>query len=744
MKKGLNENMNHYSIPTKSVPEIIRTNTLTFFNLLNFCLAAAVFLTGEYQNMLFMGVVVSNMLIGIFQELRAKRVIDRLSLIHQTKARIIRNNEIIELNIACINLGDIIILGEGCQIPADCEVISTCGSLEVNESLLTGESEPVIKKAGDSLLAGSFIVCGEAQAVVRKVGEDNFAFSIMKGAKYLKQPVSEMRTATAKIVKGLTVVIVPMAGFMLAKSVWVTGEELFAAVNSTVASVLGIIPQGVILLTSAVMAISVIRLSRHKALARNLYCAETLARVDVLCLDKTGTLTTGGMSLEKVVPLGGTSLREIEAALCALMQVLPDKNPTASAIRAAYNRNTDWKAVSITPFSSVRKYSGADFGMHGSFTLGAASASVYTGITEAMDGKRMLTLTKNDKPAAHIIISDTVRPEARKTISFFNKQNVSIKIISGDNPVTVMHAALASGVKDAGNFIDMSDVRIADISRIDEIAENYTVFGRVTPQIKLELIKALKKKHTVGMVGDGVNDVLSLKESDCGIAMQSGSEAARNVASLVLLDDNFASLPKIVAEGRRSINNLERSAGLFLTRTVYSLLLAVLFLFITLPFPFTPIQMTLINGAFIGIPSLFLALEKNAALVRGSFLKNVLMKAIPYGLSAVFGILALTVFSAVFDFTKEEFRTCATLILGIASFAVLCRICRPIDGKKLVLIAVSGILFALGIEFFEELLGVSAFTPQMHIVTFLLSAFMLPACIALPKLTEYIVERHKK
>ncbi|MDR2560109.1 MAG: HAD-IC family P-type ATPase, partial [Oscillospiraceae bacterium] len=328
--------MNHYSIPTKSVSDIIRTNTLTFFNLLNLCLAAAVFWTGEYQNMLFMGVVVSNTLIGIFQELRAKRVIDKLSLIHQAKAKVIRGGKTIELNIAKIIPGDVIILGEGCQIPADCEIIN--GEIEVNESLLTGESEPVIKKIGDSLLAGSFAVCGEACAAVRRVGEENFVYSIMKGAKYLKAPVSEMRTATAKIVKGLAAFIIPMGLVMLAKSVWVTGEELPQAVNSTVASVLGIIPQGLILLTGAVMAVSVVRLSRHKALARNLYCAETLARVDVLCLDKTGTLTTGEMNVEKVIPLAGMGLRGIEDALCALMQVLPDINPTAAAIRKAYNR----------------------------------------------------------------------------------------------------------------------------------------------------------------------------------------------------------------------------------------------------------------------------------------------------------------------------------------------------------------------------------------------------------------------
>jgi cation-transporting ATPase E len=723
--------MNSFQLPTKTVSEIIRTNTLTFFNLLSTGLAAAVFLTGEYQNMLFMGVVISNTFIGIFQELRAKRVIDRLSLLHRRKARVVRDGEVFEINTTDIVTGDEIILGEGCQVPADCGIL--CGSLEVNESLLTGESEPIVKAEGDELLAGSFVVCGESRVTVRRVGEDNFASSIMKGAKYLKAPVSEMRTATEKIVRKLAVIIIPMGLLMLAKETLITSEELATSVNSTVASVLGIIPQGLILLTSAVMAVSVIRLSRHKTLARNLYCAETLARVDVLCFDKTGTLTTGEMTVEAVETLNNEAEDEAHQALCALMQALPDKNPTAAAIRKAYSRDVGWKAEKVMPFSSARQYSGATFAGRGEYRLKAAESAV--------DGKRTLILAKDNEPIARIIISDSVRAEARETVAYFSKQGVTVKIISGDNPVTVMSAALAAGVPNAGNYIDMSGVRAADVS---ELARNYTIFGRVTPQIKLELIKALKQSHTVGMVGDGVNDVLSLKEADCGITLQSGSEAARNVADLVLLDNNFASLPRAVAEGRRSINNLERSAALFLTRTVYSLILAVFFLFVIPPYPFMPIQLTLINAVFIGIPSLLLALERNDGLVRGKFISNVLIKAVPYGLCAVFGIIALTIFGGLWSFTYEELRTCATLILGIASFAVLCRICRPVNGKKLVLIAVSGILFSLGIEVFEELLSITAFTPQMHVATFFLCGLMIPACAGLPKIAEYITSRRKK
>ena len=696
--------MNHFSIPTKTIREIIRTNTLTFFNALNFFLATAVFLTGEYKNLLFMGVVAANMLIGIFQEIRAKRVIDRLSLLHQTKIKLLQNNKITETDAFNLAINNVIILEEGGQIPADCEIIS--GEIEVNESLLTGESEPVFKKAGDFLLAGSFIVCGEAQAIVRKVGEENFAYSIIKGAKYLKKNNSEMLRSINIIVRWLAVIIIPVGIALASKSLLRAESGINSAVNSSAAAVIGMIPQGLILLTSIVMAVSVIRLSRQGALARDMYCAEILARVDVLCLDKTGTLTTGEMSVEAVKPLNGTDLREIEDALCALMQVLPDKNPTAMAIRN-YSRGCPmWHPVKIYPFSSARKYSGADFGEHGSFTLGAAETlNVGADLVSARNGawadtrsaptKRTLVLAKNNQPIANIIISDSVRSEARETLEFFSRQGVEVKIISGDNPLTVKTTAEASGVKNADKFIDMSGVSSENIT---EIAEKYTIFGRVTPNQKLELIKALKKNHTVGMVGDGVNDVLSLKEADCGVAMQSGSEAARNVASLVLLDNDFSSLPKAVAEGRRSINNLERSAALFLTRTVYSLILAVFFLFLLRPYPFIPIQLTLINTVFIGLPSFILALEKNENLVRGKFINNVLAKALPYGLFA-----ALTVgFTTIL--TKEELSASATITLGLVSFAILFNVCRPLNKRRFALVAVSGLLFITALRYFDSLL----------------------------------------
>jgi cation-transporting ATPase E len=529
------------------------------------------------------------------------------------------------------------------QIPADCELIPALrggsGELEVNESLITGESDEVFKKPGDTLLSGSFVISGQATAKVCRVGEDCYAFSLMKGAKYLKKPVSRILFSLNKILKALTLIILPVSVLLFRSD----------TINNTVAAVLGMLPQGLILLTGLVMTLSVIRLSRHNILAQDMYCAETLARVDVLCLDKTGTITTGEMSVEQIIVQNNADLAEVEDALCALMLTLPDKNPTARAIRAAYSKPTDWEAISTTSFSSARKYSGAEFAGRGTYTLGAAK--------DAVDGKRTLMLAKNHAPIALIVLNDQIRPDVRATLNFFESQGVEIKVISGDNPETVRQAALAAGVKNAHNAIDMSSFN----GDITEIAQKCTIFGRVTPHMKSELIKALKKTSTVGMVGDGVNDILPLKEADCSVAMRSGSDAARNVSSLVLLGDDFSALPKAVAEGRRSINNLERSAVLFLTKTAYSLILAVIFVFLNAPYPFLPIQMTLINGLFIGVPSFLLALEKNCNVVQGSFLTNVLKHALPYGACAALAVVLLP-FSAAVN-------------LSIASFAVLCRVC---------------------------------------------------------------------
>lgn len=679
--------MNYQNIPSKSIAEIIRVNTFTFFNALNLCLGTAVFLTGEYKNMLFLGVIVANTAIGITQEIRAKRAIDRLSLISAAKAQVYRNEKLTEIAVESIIAGDIIILGEGRQIPADCEILT--GETEVNESLLTGESDPVSKKTGDSLLSGSFVICGEATAIVRKVGEDSFAYGIMKGAKYLKKPSSKILYSVDRIIKIIAFIIIPIGLVLFLKSLLFTEDNFNDAVNTSVAALIGMIPQGLILLTSITMAVSVLRLSRRNALARDIYCAETLARVNVLCLDKTGTLTTGEMTVEKILPQGQADLPDVENILSALMQALPDKNPTATAIRNYIKQNAiscTWNVEKIMPFSSARKYSGAVFTRRGTYILCASDKNI--------ENKRTLELKHDGNTVALITLNDIIRPEAKKALAFFAEQGVKIKIISGDNPQTVKNIAIAAGLQNAENCIDCIDMSSVNNADLSEIAEKYTIFGRVSPRMKLEIIKTLKKTNCVGMIGDGVNDVLPLKEADFSAAMQSGSEAARNVSSLVLLDNNFACLPEAVAEGRRSINNLERSAALFLTKTVYALILALIFLFPDMPYPFIPIQLTLINGLFIGLPSLFLALEKNNSLIRGDFLRNVMSKAFPYGLFTAFSVGVLVIFT----------NTSATIVLGIASFVILCKICNPINKKRLFLIVSSALLFMLATYFLGDFL----------------------------------------
>lgn len=754
------------SVPTKSVKEIIRTNLFTFFNLINVVLAALVFAVGSPRNALFMGVIVCNCLIGIIQEIRAKRIIDKLSLISAPKAKVVRSGEEREIAVSEIVLDDIMRLSAGMQVCADAEVVA--GECEVNESLVTGESDPQPKIKGSPLLSGSFIICGEAYARAVKVGEDNFSNKITNGAKYLKKPNSEMLRSINKILKFITVCIVPIALILFYKSIFITGEPMQTSVISVVAAIIGMIPEGLVLLVSMVLAVSSIRLSKHNTLVQDLYCVETLARVDVLCLDKTGTITEGRMRAEEILPLSeDVNLKEIEiyTALGALTGVLPDDNPTANAVRERCSKylsedvSKEWICAAAFPFSSAKKWSGVQFEKQGSYVMGAAEFILEEFSEEIKQkierygemGKRVVLLAHSEKPfseskqlppdlvpIALIIIGDLIRAEAKSTLDFFAEQNVEIKIISGDNPLTVKSVAQAAGVRNADCYIDMSSVTD---ERISEVAIKYTVFGRVTPEQKLKLVKALKENgHTVGMTGDGVNDVLALKEADCSIAMQSGSDAARNVSSLVLMDSNFASMPLVVAEGRRSINNIERSATLFLTKTVYSFLLAVIFLFVTKPYPFLPIQMTL-NGLFIGIPSFFLAIEPNTSLVKGRFISNVMKKAVPLGLCVVLNISLLTGISHVLLMSADEVRTLATFILGFTSFAVLCYICKPFDWKRVFMAAVLAGLFSLAFIFFEGFFSITDFSRDMIITGAFLSGLTVITIPASIKLADILTEK---
>lgn len=707
----------NFNVPTKSVKQIVKENLFTLFNLVNVILAALVISVGSYRNVLFMGVIICNIAIGIFQEVRAKRTIDKLSLISAPKAYTLRDGSVCETAVSNVVLDDIIVLNTGNQVCADGIVVS--GECEVDESMITGESEAVTKHTGDEILSGSFIVCGETKAQVIRVGKDNYANKIASGAKYIKKPNSEMMNSINKIIRVVSACIVPIFLILLFKSIFITQQTYERGIVSTVAAIIGMIPEGLVLLTSIALAVSTIRLAQKKTLCQDLYCIETLARVDVLCLDKTGTITEGSMLVNDVVPLKDEV--DFSAPLTALTNALTDKNPTFCAIKEKFGGETDWVTKTVIPFSSAKKWSAAAFDSKGTYIIGAAefilgennSVTPKT-VQYSEKGKRVLLLAHSDnypdgkelprgiEPLALIIISDKIRAEAKDTLDFFAKQGVELKVISGDNPVTVANIAKEAGMKNADKFVDASTLK--SDKEIYDAAQKYTVFGRVTPYQKLELVKSLKAQgHKVAMTGDGVNDVLALKEADCSVAMQSGSDAARNVSHLVLLDSNFASMPLVVAEGRRSINNIQRSASLFLVKTIYAFILAISFVFITSPYPFSPIQLTLISGLAIGIPSFLLALEPNHNIIKGTFIANVMTRALPGGLTVALSILALVLCSTIFSIDTVTMSTMATFLTGGIAFIVLGRVCYPFNKMRMGMFILLAAAFVGAVSLFSGL-----------------------------------------
>ena len=740
---------------TKSVKQIFLQNIFTFFNFINVALAVLIFLVGSPKNAMFALVIVFNTGIGIFQEIRAKRAIDKLTLISAPKAHVIRDGGEQEIPTTDIVADELVIFRSGMQAAADCEIVQ--GECEVNESLITGESDPIYKAAGDKILSGSFIISGEVRGVVTALGADSFSGRITKGAKYVKKQKSKMMTAINRILKGIAVCIVPIMAVLFYNSIFVSGQSLERAVTSTVAAIIGMIPEGLVLLSSVVLAVSAIRLSRQRTLVQDLYCMETLARTDVLCLDKTGTITEGNMAVEEIKLLTDEPVDEI---ITAMMNSLSDNNPTFNAVREHWNGGHSLPAEKIIPFSSARKWSGVQFSGKGSYILGAAEFILGDNFKEiesiseifSGDGRRILLLAhspnpfndralpENITPLCLIAITDKIRAEAPSTLEFFKEQGVEIKIISGDNPKTVSAVARKAGVINADSCIDVSQVE-----NMAEIADKYTVFGRVTPDKKLELIKALKNSgHTVGMTGDGVNDVLALKEADCSIAMQSGSEAARNVSNLVLLDSNFASMPKIVAEGRRSVNNIERSASLFLSKTVYSFILALIFLFLQKPFLFEPIQMTLINALCIGAPSFLLALQPNKNIIKGSFIGNVMQIAVPNGLTVIFAMTAVMICGGIFSLSTAQISSLAAIILAAISFMFTARCCYPVKTWKIAMLAALIGGFTFGTLIFPAFFSISPFNLPMIICAIAVSGGSLAILAGLSAAARVIADKIKE
>ncbi|RHO19223.1 HAD-IC family P-type ATPase [Amedibacterium intestinale] len=705
---------------TKSYKEIFRDNVFTLFNLINALLASLIIFIGSFKNLLFLGVVISNLVIGIIQEIRAKRVLDKLSLITQPYLKVLRNGEIVKLHMEKLVIDDILLLSSGSQICADSIVKE--GKVEVNESLLTGESDSIVKNVGDILYSGSFVVSGNAKVQVTHVGKDNYAQSILSDVKVFQKHKSQLRDSINFIIKSIGIVIIPVGILLFSKQFFISDASFADAVVSTVAALIGMIPEGLVLLTSIALAVGSINLARKKTLVQELYCIETLARVDTLFLDKTGTITEGNMRVEEVLTLIPHEYPTNEI-IANMMAALADDNATAQAIRNYASHMEESYEVSYTlPFSSARKFSAVTFKDKGTYILGAyefvndhRQDNLIQMIHEQTQlGNRVLVLAhtnkeiiedqidKNNEIIALLILSDPIRKEAPATLDYFLSQGVTLKVISGDDPLTVHAIAKKAHLKDYENYIDMSKVKDEEIP---EIVNSYTIFGRVSPIQKKLMIKAFKKQnHVTAMIGDGVNDVMALKEADCSISVAQGSEAAKSIANLVLLDNNFANMPRIVDEGRRVINNIQRAASLFLVKTTFSTILSILTLFFIQRYPFEPIQLTLISSLTIGIPSFFLALEANHSRVEGNFLLNVLSRALPGALCVVLSIIYVNILSAfVIKIPQDNMSTMCVLLTGACSLLVLYRVCYPFTTKRFLIFIIMTVGFVLAVIFMPKL-----------------------------------------
>lgn len=682
-------------VKTKTIGQIIFYNMFTLFNILNLCLGLLILSVKSYKNLLFLGVVICNTLISIIQEIRSKRAIDKLAIISSTKANVVRDskNKVIDINE--VVLDDIINFKRGNQVIADCKILE--GTVEVNEALLSGEENSITKRAGDSLYSGSFIVSGKCIAKVEKVGKDNYASKITSEAKYIKKVNSEIMKTLKRIIKIISIVIVPLGIILFLRQYNLTNNCITDAIVNTVAAIIGMIPEGLVLLTSTVLAVSVIRLSKRRVLVQQLYCIETLARVDTICLDKTGTLTEGTMEVEDVISLNNKY--DYVKILSAISRELTDDNATMDAISRKFNKNVNYKCLSIEPFSSEKKYSSVTF-KEDKYILGAPdildTSDEMKELIDKYADYRLVLLKNNKDNIALILLKDRIRYKASSTLDYLRKSGVDIKIISGDNEKVITRIAKRLKFKDI-KCIDMSKNN-TNMNR--GIVENYNIFARVSPNQKKSLIKALKDNgHTVAMTGDGVNDVLALKEADCSIAMSCGSDAARNVSELVLLDSDFDAIPKIIEEGRRTINNIERSASLFLTKTIYATLLAIIFLFVPMNYPFEPIQLSLVSAITIGIPAFILALEPNHDMIKGNFFLNVLKKSIPGGITIVLNVLSVMLIAKIFNINTDEISTMAVILVAMTGFILLYRICQKFNKLRITL------FILLIISFFSCIIG---------------------------------------
>lgn len=742
---------------TRTYKQIVRENTLTFFNFLNLVLLILVLMVGSYKNAFFVGIIIINTLIGIAQEIRAKKTIDKLAILTAKKSIVIREGKKWTVPTEDLVLDDLVCLKTGDQVPADAKVLE--GSVEVNESLLTGESDNLPKNVGDELFSGSFVTSGEACCQIIHVGKDNYAAQITSEAKEFKRHNSELKNSLNAILKVISIIIVPLGALLFYKQYYVVGNTFKDSIVSMVAGVLGMIPEGLVLLTSVALTLGALVLAKKKTLVQELYCIETLARVDTLCLDKTGTITEGTMCVERVEPWSEASenkdtdeiptededepdLHEIENMMANLMYVLNDQNATIDALRKRFPAKSSMTLEHIVPFSSDRKYSGAVFEDNGTYLMGAAQFLFPEGREDILDvcqnyaeeGLRVLVLAhstqmaegtelpENLEPAALLLLTDVIREEAPDTLQFFDSQEVDLKVISGDDPVTVSAIAKRAGLKNAENYVDATTLETEE--QLEEAVAKYSVFGRVTPQQKKEMVQALQKQgHTVAMTGDGVNDVLALKEADCSIAMAQGSDAAKNIANVVLLDSNFASMPHIVNQGRRVVNNIRTAASMFLIKTMFSVMLSLLTIFFGNAYPFEPIQMSLISACAVGIPTFLLAQENNYDKIDHTFLRHVFLNAFPAALTITSCVFAVMLVCQNVYHSNDMLSTACVLVTGWNYMAALKTVYAPLNTYRKVIIYGMQFIFFSAAVIFQKLLGLGSLDFGMIILVFILMTF---------------------
>ena len=807
-KVNVNENPN-----TRTYKQIILENTLTFFNFLNIALLVLVLFVRSYKNSMFMGIVLINTVIGIIQEIRAKKTIDKLAILTESKTVVLREGKKWSISTEKLVLDDLIFLKTGDQVPADVKVLE--GTVEVNESLLTGESDNLSKSQGDELFSGSFVTSGEACCQVIHVGKDNYASQITSEAKEFKRHNSELRNSLNAILKVISIIIVPLGAMLFYKQYMIVGDTLKDSVVNMVAAVLGMIPEGLVLLTSVALTLGSMVLATKKTLVQELYCIETLARVDTLCLDKTGTITEGTMKVEDVQlydtaqttvvqhtakfdpetgePVQNVSalkpevtvsaekengqiqetvnletvsqeerqkLQEIDHIMGNMMSVLHDQNATADALRKRFPSRNDLKLIHAIPFSSDRKYSGAVFEGRGTYLMGAAQFLFPEGNEEllehcssyAQEGYRILVLAHSEQetkgterptglePLGLFLITDVIREEAPDTLAFFDSQGVDLKVISGDDPVTVSAIAKKAGLKNANHYIDATTIKTSE--EMQRAVAECSVFGRVTPQQKKQMVQALQsQKHTVAMTGDGVNDVLALKEADCSIAMAAGSDAAKNIANVVLLDSNFGAMPHIVNQGRRVVNNIRSAASMFLIKTIFSVLLSLITIFFGDAYPFEPIQMSLISACAVGIPTFLLTQENNYNKIDHTFLRHVFMNAFPAAVTITGCVFTIMLVCQDVYHSNVMLNTACVLVTGWNYMSALRTVYSPLNTYRKVIIYGMQFAFFISAVVLQDLLTLGSLEFGMIILVFVLMTF---SPILIETITEWIRRIYEK